>query len=553
MSNREENVLVEKFGSATVASLAGKSECALLARRFLVISFERTKSVLVHLEAEKKRAQHFAETLAFVPIVFFLSFWLPKPCIRLLVQHEYIFRGCFGLLVGASLGFPFLRGWWVRWVLAVSMGLFAGWYAPRSIFVRFFGGGEEAFDRLRLVFSFALPLFVGTVLHWGMCLCRRLGFFVKPAAALKELEKELQKALEASSSIKREELDALLREFAPEMGQMLRLLKVEDPDQVHFPSVEDTHIPDTAGMGLPIDFGIDTAGGRHVRDLDKFPHLLIGGATGKGKTNFLCHLIQSLLDGGKADIIVIDPEQVDLDEFAGHANVRFCCELEKATAVLDEVLEEMERRKELLVRAGVKKVEDLASKGIEGVRPIVVVIDELASFVEQKEFLKKLSHMARICRKYRIRIVGGTQRPDAKVIPEQIRANFPVTLAFAVRDRGNAQVLSAPGADKLEEPGVAYLVQGSKQILLKTPLFKSTKGNSSPKDKEAPSLPRVEKISPARTQLEPAESTDPNAFFMEKDELVRLVGPNPQLLGFQEVRPRREDGRVRGFFVRERS
>ena len=55
--------------------------------------------------------------------------------------------------------------------------------------------------------------------------------------------------------------------------------------------------------------------------------------------------------------------------------------------------------------------------------------------------LAALASLCRLGRSLGIHVVGATQRPDAGVLPGQIKANIPATVAFKVREPLNSRIL----------------------------------------------------------------------------------------------------------------
>src|SRR3981081_3411238 len=55
--------------------------------------------------------------------------------------------------------------------------------------------------------------------------------------------------------------------------------------------------------------------------------------------------------------------------------------------------------------------------------------------------LGALASLCRLGRCVGIQFVGATQRPDAGVLPGQIKANIPATVAFKVREPLNSRIL----------------------------------------------------------------------------------------------------------------
>ncbi|MCQ2787301.1 MAG: DUF87 domain-containing protein, partial [Bacilli bacterium] len=100
---------------------------------------------------------------------------------------------------------------------------------------------------------------------------------------------------------------------------------------------------------LMIPFGKNITGEIKYADLAKFPHLLIGGATGSGKSVFVHSLIMSLImrnTPSEVRLLLVDPKRV---EFTHYKNSPFLlCPVvtdpKKAKVALEKVVEEMERR-----------------------------------------------------------------------------------------------------------------------------------------------------------------------------------------------------------------
>ena len=59
----------------------------------------------------------------------------------------------------------------------------------------------------------------------------------------------------------------------------------------------------------------------------------------------------------------------------------------------------------------------------------------------QNDALGALASLCRLGRSLGIHFLGATQRPDAGVLPGQIKANIPATVAFKVREPVNSRIL----------------------------------------------------------------------------------------------------------------
>ena len=233
-------------------------------------------------------------------------------------------------------------------------------------------------------------------------------------------------------------------------------------------------------LALPI--GKDVSGNAIVTDLRECPHLLIAGATGSGKTVCLNSILIGILTHASPEqvkFLMVDPKMVELAMFNDipHLVAPVVTNAKKASAALYWAVEEMERRYQLLAKAGVRNIElynkRLASQpppppeaptlddagGEEGPqddgRPlpyIVIVIDELADLmmVSSQDVENAITRLAQLSRAVGIHIILATQRPSVDVITGVIKANFPARIAFQVASKVDSRtILDMNGADKL--------------------------------------------------------------------------------------------------------
>lgn len=186
-------------------------------------------------------------------------------------------------------------------------------------------------------------------------------------------------------------------------------------------------------MNLPIPIGIYQCG-LEVVDLAVIPHLLIGGATNWGKSNFLHSLIASLLML-QVIIVVIDHKRLDFGYLSG------LCLLSKrereTLAILEALNNEMERRFDILEAANVVKIQEYPGNDLPY---IIVIIDELAE-CNSDEVMYYIDRLARLARAVGIHLVGATQRPSTKVINGDTRSNFPGRLCFQMSDEVSSRVI----------------------------------------------------------------------------------------------------------------
>ncbi|WP_203361966.1 DNA translocase FtsK [Bacillus sp. REN10] len=237
---------------------------------------------------------------------------------------------------------------------------------------------------------------------------------------------------------------------------------------------DDDPSPLTSALGLNI------SGDPVVLDLKKMPHGLIAGATGSGKSVCINSILVSLLYKAaphELKLLLIDPKMVELAPYNGipHLVSPVITDVKAATAALKWAVEEMERRYELFVHAGVRDITKFNEKAAklgnksEHLPFIVIIIDELADLmmmspVDVEEAICRIAQKARACG---IHLIVATQRPSVDVITGLIKANIPTRIAFSVSSQVDSRtIIDSGGAEKLLGRGdMLFLNNGSSETV----------------------------------------------------------------------------------------
>ena len=275
---------------------------------------------------------------------------------------------------------------------------------------------------------------------------------------------------------------------------------------------------------IPIALGKDVYGKTLVADLGAMPHMLIGGTTGSGKSVAINCILMSFLFRFSPDelrLILIDPKQVEMQVYNSipHLVVPVVTDPKKVMLALRWVINEMEKRYQILAKVGVRNIGGFNSRvrepakpaeespqleflhvnvedeegeedeeGIEKAPPIrvprdadlvipdklpyiVVIIDELADLMQTAPADVE-SAIARLTAKARaagIHLIVATQTPRREVVTGVIKTNIPARIAFQVPSGLDSRViLDENGAENLlgrgdllyRPPGVAGLTRG---------------------------------------------------------------------------------------------
>ncbi len=208
---------------------------------------------------------------------------------------------------------------------------------------------------------------------------------------------------------------------------------------------------------LSVAIGKSVTGESWVADVDKMPHMLIAGATGSGKSVCINTVLLSLLyENGPDDLklILVDPKRVELTNYNGipHLLTPVITEVPKTINALRWVVNEMDRRFQLLSSVGKRNIQAYNQSHPDPLPYLVVVIDELADLmaVAAREVEAAIIRLAQMARAVGIHLIVATQRPSVDVITGLIKANITTRIAFTVASAIDSRtILDAPGAEKL--------------------------------------------------------------------------------------------------------
>lgn len=166
-------------------------------------------------------------------------------------------------------------------------------------------------------------------------------------------------------------------------------------------------------------------------NLAHIPHILLGGSTGSGKSVLLKLLLMQALRKG-AEVYIADFKGgVDFSK-VWHEKCRMCFAEEDLCNILDQLVEELERRKSAFKALGCPNIDAYNEIAERPLQRLIFACDEVAEMLdktgadsERKKLLaqieNKLSTIARQGRAFGIHLILATQRPDATIIPGQIR------------------------------------------------------------------------------------------------------------------------------------
>ena len=187
------------------------------------------------------------------------------------------------------------------------------------------------------------------------------------------------------------------------------------------------------------------------RELSERNHVLIGGATGSGKSvvlNGIIHALLTLHSPFQCQFVLIDPKKVELIDYARLPHTaRYASEPGEIINALEWTLQETNRRYTAMQQYGRKEYDG----------PVLyVIIDELADLMTamKKATLPLLQRLAQIGRAAKVKIIACSQNIMAQTIPTVLKCNFSTILGLRTATRAQSRYLiDAPGCETLPDPG----------------------------------------------------------------------------------------------------
>ncbi len=256
---------------------------------------------------------------------------------------------------------------------------------------------------------------------------------------------------------------------------------------------------------LALALGKTINGEAVIADIAKFPHLLVAGTTGSGKSVAINTFILSILyrmTPADCRLIMIDPKMLELSVYDGipHLLTPVVTDPKKAVVALKWTVREMEDRYRKMSKVGVRnidgfnqRVEAAQKKGenltrtvqtgfdretgeaiyetesldLQPMPYIVVIIDEMADLmmVAGKDIEGAVQRLAQMARAAGIHVIMATQRPSVDVITGTIKANFPTRISFQVTSKIDSRtILGEMGAEQLLGMGDMLYMAGGGRI-----------------------------------------------------------------------------------------
>lgn len=215
-----------------------------------------------------------------------------------------------------------------------------------------------------------------------------------------------------------------------------------------------------------------------IVDMNKFPHLLLGGDTGTGKSRILLLILTNLIKNciNNVELYLLQIRKNDLGVFKNCRQVKVCSKtLEEVLEALKGIDKECKRREKLIDNTkGYYNIEDY-NKGNDKLKYIYVVIEEFSflnisrgdSKEEKKlksECLKHIKMIVNVGRSSGVFLITALQKPTSDSIPTDIKAQLCTRIALKIADDpASVVVLGNGNASKLGEREIIVRTLGEEK------------------------------------------------------------------------------------------
>lgn len=192
-----------------------------------------------------------------------------------------------------------------------------------------------------------------------------------------------------------------------------------------------------------------------IVDMNKFPHVLIGGDTGTGKSRILLLILANLIKYcGYVEMYLLQIRKNDLGVFQNCAQVKVNSKtLEEVLTSLEKINKECKKREKLIDNTkGYYSIADYNNANENKLKYIYVVIEEF-SFLniargdtkEEKQLknqcLKHIKMIVNVGRSSGVFLITALQKPTSDSIPSDIKAQLCTRISLKIKDGPAAKVI----------------------------------------------------------------------------------------------------------------
>lgn len=217
-------------------------------------------------------------------------------------------------------------------------------------------------------------------------------------------------------------------------------------------------------------------------DFETFPHVLIAGSSGGGKSNLINALLAQIITMNSPEemrLLLIDNKGgVELSHFDGipHLLTPPVITVDRVLPALRLVRKIMTQRFEMFLKVRARSLLKYNDKVKNPLPRLIVVVDEMASLLgidETPEIHNELRVITSQGRATGVHMVVSTQHPSVDVLPGWIKTNLTLRIASRMPNHTASQIVvdSISAAILPENPGRMVFRRGGFEQILQTPFI----------------------------------------------------------------------------------
>lgn len=230
-------------------------------------------------------------------------------------------------------------------------------------------------------------------------------------------------------------------------------------------------------LKIPIVLGRDYTNKTYCVDMTDLPHMLVGGATGSGKSVFLHSIINTIInftDSNKVQLLLIDPKKVEFNIYnkSKHLSGPVISGTAEAAPVLSTIIDVMNNRFNILSAAKVRNISEYTGK--RKMPYLIIIIDEVQDILGKNNKVTEdlICAIAQKGRAAGIHLILATQHPSREIFNPRIKANFPAKVGFKTANSVYSRVLlDQIGAESLLGKGDGIFKMDNTFIRFKAPFL----------------------------------------------------------------------------------
>lgn len=201
--------------------------------------------------------------------------------------------------------------------------------------------------------------------------------------------------------------------------------------------------------------GKDFKGQNYFIDINKDPHILIGGTTGTGKSFLLSSILANLIFNSSKyiDLYLLQICKSEISAFENCDCVKYSAyNIEMCKVALLKLIKELDRRSEQFKKFGIRNITqwNIHHKD-KYMKRIIITIEELSFFMEHEEIWGYIMKIAKAGRSVGIHLISCIQRSTATNLPPDLKSQM-TRITFRQKSTiDSINIINTTDAIKLEE------------------------------------------------------------------------------------------------------